>query len=104
MRAEVRAALEELVAALEAHAEAAVAVARTDIPDPLPQANEDLAAAAVAYRETLEHFTGAYVPLQVPQPSPEGADEQPSSDEEAEQNAVPPFDEVDWAGDAEQWR
>lgn len=105
MREEVRAARDRLVAALEAHAEAAVAVARPDIPDPLPQANEELVAAVTAYRETVEHFTGAYVPVRVARPAPEDATDGAPSDDGGEQDTVPPLDDdIDWAGDAERWR
>lgn len=98
MREEVRAALDGLVAALEAHADAAAEGTRPDIPDPLPQAIQDLVAAVAEYRRVVEHWTGAHVPLEAPEPA---SDE--SSDEE--ESAPPPLDDdVDWAGDAERWR
>ena len=78
MRDEVRAALDGLVAALQAHAEAAVAGTRPDIPDPLPQANDDLGAAVAEYRQVVEHWTGALVPLEAPEPPVGG----PADDEE----------------------
>lgn len=108
MREEVRAALAGLVAALEAHAEAAAAVSRPDIPDPLPQANEDLAAAVVEYRRVVEHWTGAHVPLVVPEPpvgdppAPPGADLPATGG--GDEEPAPHIDDVDWAGDAERWR
>lgn len=68
MRDELRSALEGLTAALEAHAEAAAAVARPDVPDPLPQATSHLVAAVARYVAVLEATTGAHVPWDVPEP------------------------------------
>lgn len=75
MRDEVRAALDGLVAALRAHAEAATAGTRPDIPDPLPYANDELSAAVAEYRQVVEHWTGAMVPLQAPEPPVGGPDD-----------------------------
>lgn len=73
MRDELRTALDDLTAALEAHAEAAAAVARPDVPDPLPQATSDLVAAVAEYVAVLEASTGAHVPWDVPEPPVGGA-------------------------------
>lgn len=98
MRDEVRAALDGLVAALEAHAEAAAEGTRPDIPDPLPQANHDLVAAVAEYRRVVEHWTGALVPL--------AAADLPVDDTPDHGEPPPPRldEDVDWAGDAERWR
>lgn len=78
MRDELRSALDDLVAALEAHAEAAVAGARPDVPDPLPQATADLTAAVAQYAAALDATTGAQVPWDVPAPPVGG----PADDDE----------------------
>lgn len=107
IRDEVRDALERLMAALEAHADAAAAVSRADIPDPLPQASQDLVEAVHEYRRVLEHWTGAYVPLAVAE-APETAPAVASvTDIEADAEDSPPppdRDGLDWAGGAERWR
>ncbi len=75
MRDELRSALEDLTAALEAHAEAAAAVTRPDLPDPLPQATADLVAAVTRYVTVVESTTGAYVPWATPEPPVGGPDD-----------------------------
>lgn len=76
MRDELRNALDDLVAALEAHAEAAAAVARPDAPDPLPQATTDLTAAVAQYVAAVDATTGAHVPWDVPQAPLGGPDDE----------------------------
>lgn len=75
MRDELRDALDHLVAALEAHAEAAAAVTRPDVPDPLPQATAELTAAVAQYVATVDATTGAHVPWDVPEPPIGGPDD-----------------------------
>lgn len=108
MRDEVRDALRAFVTALEAHADAAAAVGRPDIPDPLPHASRELVGAVRRYRRVLGHWTGAYVPLEVAEPP--GADLRPAADHGRgtpggdEAHPPPHRDGLDWAGDVERWR
>ena len=106
MREELEATLERLVTALAAHARAAEAGTRPDIPDPLPEPTTALVAALRAHAEALERLTGAIVPWEVVEPpAPSSGPRSPSAsggDAGHGQGWVP--DDVDWAGDAERWR
>lgn len=75
MRDELRDALDQLVAALEVHAEAAAAVAQPDAPDPLPQATSELTTAIAGYVAAVDAMTGAYVPWDVPEAPIGGPDD-----------------------------
>lgn len=75
MRDELRDALDHLVAALEAHAEAAATVGQPDAPDPLPQATSELTAAVAGYVAAVDAWTGAHVPWDVPEPPVGGPDD-----------------------------
>lgn len=80
-------------------------MSRADIPDPLPQASQDLVEAVHEYRRVLEHWTGAYVPLVVAD-APETAPASVTDVGTDEEDSPPPPDRdgLDWAGGAERWR